>query len=77
MANKAAENEPPMATLNPMPSPGSRKSLRRSRAVIALLCLVIAVLLVLLLRPAKLDVYKTIGELEFADAALAAGGRQP
>jgi Leucine-rich repeat (LRR) protein len=71
MSKKVRDKEPQMATLEPVSPSVRRSSSFGSRSLVVLLCLIIAVLIALLLRPVKLDVYKTIDELEFADVSLA------
>ena len=61
-----------MATLNSIEPPKNNPKRRMSSLTIILLLVVIAVLLGLLVRPVKLDVYKSVAEVEFADPALAA-----
>jgi len=59
-----------MATLGQVMPPANGKGRQPLKAVIALLLVVATLLLVLLLKPEKLDVYRTISELKFADPAL-------
>lgn len=70
MSKKHEKRDPQLATLEPVLE--GRKPSSAPRLLVAVLCLTIAVLVVLLLKPAKLDVYKAVDELEFADSALAA-----
>ena len=60
-----------MATLNSIEPPRRGRKPRKTRLTTVFLLVVIAILLALLLRPVKLDVYKTVDEIEFADASLA------
>jgi len=62
---------PPMATLNDMTPPGPKASPYRVRLSTVLVVIIVAVLLILAVKPNELDVYKTFNELQFADPALA------
>ena len=72
MPDKGTRDDPPMATIDKIPPPHRGGSARGPWIVIIFMAAVIIGLLTLIVRPAKLDVYKTIGELAIADSALAA-----
>jgi Leucine-rich repeat (LRR) protein len=76
MAKQGNRSDPPMATLSKPEPPSRERGPRRTNLLIVLLLVIIAVLVALLFRPVKLDVYKTVDEVEFADPALAACVRQ-
>jgi len=72
MSDKDTQDGPPMATIEEVLPPRRTGSSRGSGVMIILAAVLLGVLLALALRPAKLDVYKTIDELAIADTALAA-----
>ena len=71
MSDKGKQEQPPMAVLNGTITPSGGRPLRTARGIIVVLSLIVVALAVLLLRPVKLDVYKTTREVRFADPALA------
>ena len=71
MSDKGKQEQPPMAVLNGTISPSGGGPLRTARLIIVVLSLLVVALAVLLLRPVKLDVYKTNREIKFADPVLA------
>ena len=76
MSSNKKQDDPPMATLNRLDPPGRARGSLWSGLTIFLLVVIIGLLVALMVRPAKLDVYKTADEIQFADPALAACVRQ-
>jgi Leucine-rich repeat (LRR) protein len=68
--NSKNENQPRMATLGEITRPPNAPSRSLTKMAVILLLVIVALFLVLQDKQDKLDVYKTISELEFADAAL-------
>jgi len=69
--DKGNDSVPPMATLNRMTAPSNRGSQPRFKPVTFLIAIVVVVLLIFVVKPKQLDVYKTFDELQFEDPALA------
>lgn len=69
--NNGRDSRRPMATLNDLSASGDDMAPQRRNLITILAVILVAVLLILVLKPNKLDVYKTVDELQFADAALA------
>ncbi len=72
MANdKKSDGHPPMATIGNVTFPEGKAPPQRIKLITVLGIIVVAVLLILVVKPKELDVYKSFDELQFADAALA------